>query len=187
MDSANRSGYALRALSVLHAGKRHCYAGALGDARHAHELNPNDTIARQVLGQLEAVAGEPRRAIKHLTQVLRLNPRQPRRHITYNMLAHASFVGAQYAEGAGWASRALNEMPAYPPPRLYLAICLVGIGDIDKAKAAFSAGQRLAPKFFSTRLRGTPVYTRPDDCRRADTFLHIAAGLQSPNSADMLR
>ncbi len=187
IDSTNSRGYALRALCVLHAAQVDRYSNALDDARHAHELNPNDTLARQVLGQLEAVAGEPHRAIEHLNQVLRLNPRQSRRHITYNMLAHASFGGAQYLEGTGWASRALNEMPEYPPPHLYLAICLVGMGKIDKAKVAFATGQSLAPNFFKTRLQGTPAYARPEDRHRADRFLRIAAGLQSPSAAQTTR
>ena len=150
-------------------------------------MNPNDTFVLQVLGQLETVAGEPKRAIEHLHQVLRLNPRQTRRHFTYNMLAHASFGGKQYVEGMGWASRALNEMPEYPPPHLYLAICLVGMGEIDKAKAAFTAGQKLAPEFFRIRLEGTPAYARPEDRKRADTFLRIAAGLEDPSAAEALR
>ena len=187
LDGSNSLGYALRAMCVYSAGHADRYSAALADARRAHELNPNDTIARQMLGQLETVAGEPTRAIEHLKQVLRLNPRQPRPHITYNMLAHASFGGEQYVEGMGWASRALNERPEYPPPHLYLAICLVGMGEIDRAKAAFTAGQRLSPEFFRTRLRGTPAYARPEDRKRADRFLRIAAGLEDPSTADAVR
>ena len=96
-------------------GQADRYSDALADARRAHELNPNDTVALQVLGQLEAVIGDPKRAIEHLEQVLRLNPRQPRHHITYNMLAHASFGAKQYVDGADWASRAINERPEYLP------------------------------------------------------------------------
>ena len=187
LDAGNSLGYALRALCVYHDGQAARYSDALADARRAHELNPNDTIARQVLGQLEAVVGDPKHAIEHLQRVLRLNPRQPRHHITYNMLAHASFGAKQYVEGTGWASRALNERPEYPPPHLYLAICLVGMGEIDKAKAAFTAGQGLSPEFFGTRLKGTPAYARPEDRERADTFLRIAAGLEDPSAAEALR
>ncbi|MBS0527620.1 MAG: hypothetical protein JSS04_28620 [Proteobacteria bacterium] len=186
LDSGNALGYALRALCVFHDGQVDRYSDALADARRAYELNPNDTIVRQVLAQLETAAGDSKCAIEHLNQVLRLNPRQ-RRHITYNMLAHASFSGKQYVEGAGWASRALNERPEYPPPHLLLAICLVGTGEIDKAKAAFTTGQRVSPEFFRTRLKGTPAYARPEDRERATTFLGIAAGLEDPSAAEALR
>jgi hypothetical protein len=122
-----------------------------------------------------------------LSQALRFNPRQPRRHITYNMLAHASFGAARYVDGAGWARRALNEMPAYPPPHLYLTICLVGMRQVDEAKATFVAGRDLAPRFFSRRLEDTPAYVRPKDRQRAVVFLRIAAGLEDPGVADPLR
>jgi adenylate cyclase len=187
LDDGNSLGYALKALCIFHDGQVDRYSDALADARRAYELNPNDTIVRQVLAQLETAAGEPKRAIEHLNQVLRLNPRQPRRHVTYNMLAHASFGAEQYIEGANWASRAINESPEYPPPHLLLAICLVGMGEIDKAKAAFSAGQKLSPEFFGTRLKGTPAYARPEDRKRATTFLRIAAGLADPSAAEAQR
>ena len=48
-----------------------------------------------------------------------------------------------------------TKCPECPPPHLHLAICLVGMGEIDKAKAAFAAGQRLAPEYFRIRLEGT--------------------------------
>jgi adenylate cyclase len=185
LDGANSLGYALRALCLY--GQADRYSDALADARRAYELNPNDTVALQVLGQLETVVGESNRAIEHLEQVLRLNPRQPRHHITYNMLAHASFGAKQYVEGTDWASRAINERPEYPPPHLLLAICLVGVGEIDKAKAAFTIGQKLSPAFFGSRLKGTPAYARPEDRKRADTFLRIAAALEEPSAADALR
>ena len=82
---------------------------------------------------------------------------------------------------------ALNERPEYPPPHLYLAICLVGMGEIDKAKAAFTAGQEAVTGILGTRLKGTPAYARPEDRERADTFLRIAAGLEDPSAAEALR
>jgi hypothetical protein len=103
------------------------------------------------------------------------------------MLAHASFGAKLYAEGAAWASRALNDMPQYPPPHLYLAICLVGMGELDKAKGTFAVGRDLASEFFGTRLKDTPAYARPEDRKRAVTFLRIAAGLEDPSAADALR
>ena len=109
-------------------------------------MNPNDTFVLRFSATLEAGVGEPERAIEHVHQVLRLNPRQPYSHLTYNMLAYASFGAKQYAEGIGWASRALNDMPG--PSHTYICDCLVGTGEIDKARAAFEAGQRLAPEFF---------------------------------------
>jgi hypothetical protein len=72
-------------------------------------------------------------------------------------------------------------------PHLHLTTCLVGAGEIDKAKAAFVTGQRLGPDYFRNRLEGTSVYARPEDRTRSITFLRIAAGLEDPSAAESLR
>jgi len=187
LDSADAHGYALRGLGVIHRGQLDSYPEALADARRAHEINPNDTLVLRILGYLEAVTGEPERAIKHFHQVMRLNPRDPRSRITYSVLAFASFGAKQYAEGIRWASRAINDMPTVVSPHVSLTCCLVGAGEIDKAKAAFAVGQKLAPEYFRIRLEGTSQYARPEDRARQRTFLRVAAGLEDPSAADALR
>jgi TolB-like protein len=188
LDSADAHGYALRALGVVQRGQSDRYPEALADARRAHEMNPNDTTVLRVLGNLEAVTGESERAIEHLHQVMRLNPRDPFSHITYTSLARASFVGKQYAKGIGWASRALNDRPKMIQGHINLAVCLVGIGEIDKAKATFEALQKVASaEWVRSRLEGSSEYGRPADRTRHRTFLRIAAGLDDPRAADALR
>ena len=187
LDSTDAHGYALRGLGVMHRGQLDRYPEALADARRAHEMNPNDTFVLRILGALEATAGEPERAIEHLHQVMRLNPRDPRSFMTYSVLAYASFGAKQYAEGIRWASRAINDRPTLVMPHVSLTCCLVGAGESDKAKAAFAVGQKLAPEHFKIRLEGTSTYARPEDRARQCTFLRIAAGLEDPSAADALR
>jgi adenylate cyclase len=186
LDSADAYGYALRGLSVIQLGQLDSYPEALADARRAHEINPNDTLVLRILGALEAVTGEPERAIKHFHQVMRLNPSDRLSRVTYSALANASFCAKQYAEGIRWASRAINDMPTMVMPYVSLTCCLVGAAEIDKAKAAFAAGQKLAPEHFKFRMEGWP-YVRPEDRARQRTFLRIAAGLEDPSAADALR
>ena len=85
--------------------------------------------------------------------------------MAYNLMAYASFGAKHYAEGIDWASRALNDAP-----RLLLAHhnlgCLVGAGEIDKAKAAFDVGQKLASEYFRRGLEGTSSYARSEDSKR---------------------
>jgi len=59
-----------------------------------------------------------------------------------------------YTAGIAWALRALNDMPTFPPAHVNLVICLVGAGEIEKAKVAFATGQKMAPAFFRSRLDG---------------------------------
>jgi adenylate cyclase len=187
LDSTDAHGYALRGLGVMHHGQLDRYTEALADARRAHEMNPNDSFVLRVLGNLELVTGEPERAIAHLHQILRLNPRDPRSRMTYTSMAAAGFAAKQYAEGIRWASRAINDMPTLAMPHISLTCCLVGAGEIDKAKAAFAAGQKLAPEYFKIRLEGTSQYARPEYRARQRTFLRIAAGLEHPSAAEALR
>ena len=187
LDGTDPLGYALRGIGVFLRRQLDRYPDALADVRRAHEMNPNDTFVLLSLGTLEAGVGEHERAIEHGQQMLRLNPRQSYSHMTYNLLAFASFGAKQYVEGIGWALRALNDMPRLLFAHLHLATCLIGTGEIDKARAAFAAGQRLGPEFFRSRLEGTTSYARPEDRTRQRTFLRIAAGLEDPSAADAVR
>jgi tetratricopeptide (TPR) repeat protein len=99
-------------------------------------MNPNDTFVLLMLGTLEAGVGEHERAIEHGQQMLRLNPRQSYGHMTYNLLAFASFGAKQYVEGIGWASRALNDMPRLLFAHLHLATCLIGTGILQASRFA---------------------------------------------------
>ncbi len=168
-------------------GQQDRHSDGVADARRAHEMNPNDTVVLRILGSLEAAAGEPERAIEHLHQVMRLNPRDDRSHLTYSVLASASFAAKQYAEGVRWASRLLNDRPRMLRAYANLVICFVGVGEIDKAKAAFEIGQMRAPEYFRSKLEGAWAYARPEDRKRANTFLRVAAGLEDPSAAEALR
>jgi tetratricopeptide (TPR) repeat protein len=151
-------------------------------------MNSNDVDVLQIVGNLEASVGEPERAIEHLHQVMRLDPRASRSAWTYNLLAFASFGARQYSEGIGWSLRALRDVPRMLQPHANLACCYVGTGEIDKAKAALDAGQKLAPEFFRVRLEGgVSPFTQPEDRKRLCTFLRIAAGLEHPSAAETLR
>jgi adenylate cyclase len=187
LDREDAVGYALRAIGALHGGQIDHYLDALADVRRANQMNPNDTDVLRILGALEAVAGEPERSIEHALQVLRLNPRDPRSHITYNLLAFACFGAKQYVEGTSWGLRALKDMPRLAVAHFSLALCLVGAGEIDKARAVLAEGQKLAPEYFRIRLEGTSLYARPQDRKRGTTFLRIAAGLEDPSAAEALR
>jgi adenylate cyclase len=188
LDGTDPLGYALRGMGVLLGEQLDRYPDGMADARRAHEMNPNDTLVLRILANLEAAVGEPESAIEHGQQVLRLSPRDSRSHGTYSLLAFASFGAKLYAEGIGWASRALNDRPRMIQAHFNLAVCLVGAGEIDKAKAVFAALQKLAPEYVRRRLKGTSAaYARPEDRKRALTFLRIAAGLEDPSAVDALR
>jgi len=188
LDSSDAFGYTQRAVAVFYGGQVDRFPEALADIRRAHEMNPNDTRILRVLAALEAGMGEPELAIEHGHQCLRLNPRDHRSHSTHALLGFACFAAKRYAEGIGWSSRVLNALPELPGPHANLALCFVGMGEIAKAKAVFTAGYKLAPEFFKVRLEGkSTYYYRSEDRERFQTFLRIAAGLEDPSAADAVR
>jgi TolB-like protein/cytochrome c-type biogenesis protein CcmH/NrfG len=187
LDGADPLGYAIRGSVVASSEGLDRYPDALADARRAYEMNPNDDVVLRTLANYEIVTGEPQRAIERLHRITRLNPRDSHAHMTYNSLAFASFAAKQYAEGVHWASRALNEMPSLAYAYHSLAVCLVGLGEIDKAKAAFATGQKLAPEYFRIKAEGGSSLARAEDRKRSVTFLRVAAGLEDPGAADAVR
>jgi adenylate cyclase len=189
LDADDPLLYAQRAMILVVDARLDRFPDALRDARRAHEMNPNDANVLRVLALVETYVGEHEQAIKHLHQVLRLTPRDPYSFLTYNHLALASFGAKLFAEGIDWAARALNEMPSYLSANYNRVLCLVGTGEVDKAKAAFISAHGLAPEYFRARLGGTsfPVFARPEDRQRAIIFLRVAAGLDDPSAADALR
>jgi adenylate cyclase len=188
LDGTDALSYALRGIGAILGGQLDRYSEALADARRAHAMNPNDAFILRIVADLEAGIGEPERAIEHLHQVLRLNPRDPRSHDTYNVLAFASFIARQYDQGIDWASRAVSDRPQMVQAHTNLAVCLVGVGEIDTAKTTFEALQKVASEeWVRSRLEGAWSYARPEDRRRATTFLRIAAGLEDPSAAEVLR
>jgi adenylate cyclase len=187
LDGMDAYGYAFRGLSAMHFGRSND-PEALVNARRAHDMNPNDTFVLRILGALESNAGEHERAIEHLHQVMRLNPRDPRGHITYNVLAFACFCAKQYGEDVKWASRAVNDRPKFVQAHSSLAVSLIGVGEIEKAKAMFKALQEVASdEWVRRRLEGEWFLARQEDRTRATTFLRIAAGLANPSAAEALR
>jgi hypothetical protein len=66
----------------------------------------------------------------------------------------------------------------------HVVLGFVGVGEIDKAKAAFEALQKVASAdWVRSRLEGSSGYRRPEDRRRVTTFLRVAAGLEDPSAA----
>ena len=120
-------------------------------------------------------------------QALRLSPRQSRSHEIHQILAYACFVAKKYDGGHCLGVACTPRHADICPHTLNLVECLVGAGEIDKAKAAFAVGQELAPALFRSRLEGKSVTARPEDRRRLTTFLRIAAGLEDPSAAEAVR
>jgi adenylate cyclase len=156
---------------------------ALEYCRRALHLNPNDSLALHALGWIETISGEAESGIEHLRQVMRNNPRDQWISNVHIVHALASFVVRDYEEGIRWAKLA----SAFPVSHHNIAVCYVGLGDLEQARAALEKARELSPALLEARLNGESVFRRAEDRLRHTTFLRVAAGLDPPAAADPLR
>ena len=69
----------------------------------------------------------------------------------------------------------------------FLALNLIGLGDVAAAKDAFVQATLLAPGFAEAALAGRLLNRKPEHRRRITAFVRVAAGLEDPSTADALR
>jgi adenylate cyclase len=186
IDRSLAFGHSMKGLLLAFAVDRDRIDEALACARHAYELNPHSMAAVTALSFIEIVWGEPESAIEHLLEALRLSPRDPQRPVVFLNLAMASGCAGRYADGVDYARLGLREAPALAPLHAHLAVNYVGLGELDKARAALAESTRIAPGQVERSLAGF-MFRKPEHQRRGTTFLRIAAGLEDPAAADALR
>ncbi len=187
LDRSDHRAYIWKGNLLIHALGEIQWDEALANLRRAHELNPNDAIALFALGWGEIVFGNPHQGIDYLTRVLRLSPHDPSTYIVHSLLGIACFFAQDYEKALHWVLLANREAPDYPLPHLYFTLTYVGLGEIDKAKAALDRARRIAPEFIQARLEGKWPFRKGETRERLSVFLRIAAGLEDPSAADALR
>lgn len=184
VDPEDHIAYLWKGMLPLLSGKPE---DGLADVRRAHELNPNDALVLAYLGMVEALCGNKLKGIEYATAALRLSPRDPVRPSFLNTLGWVYFSAGQYSNGSDAALRCISEAPDFAPPRLCLVVNLIGLAEIARAKSEFQVWRTLAPELVESRLAGQWLSSDPEYRQRATTFLRIAAGLEDPGAADVLR
>jgi TolB-like protein len=185
LDPSGCSGHTWMAmlLSLANRGSE-----AFSCARRAHELNSNDVLALITLAYVDLMDGRAVQALERAEQATRLSPRDPQHYITDSMRAAACFFLRRHQEGLRYALLSVGAAPNWPVAHINYLMCAVGAGELAGARAAFATARRLAPQYIEHRLNsGTSAYNRPEDALRVRTALRIAAGLEDPNAAALLR
>jgi adenylate cyclase len=187
LDRSEALAYSFKGLLLLFGPDRDRTDSALQNLRRGHELNPHDTGILTALAMGETAAGNAHAAIAQLELALRLSPRDLTRQSLLQMLTVACVGACQYEKGVEYGTRGTVEFQAHAPTYANLAMCLVGLGEISKARAAMDEARRLEPEYVKRGLEGGFVFRKPEDLRRITTFLRVAAGLEDPSAADALR
>jgi adenylate cyclase len=187
IDRNDCDAYALKALLLTVPADPMRAAEALPTAQRAYELNPNSMMAVAAIAFAELGAGHADEAAVHLHQALRLSPRDPLRQDLYLMLATVSLFAGEYSKGVEYALLGIADAPQMPALHGYLAMNLIGLGEVERAKEAFDKERRIAPAWVKRILEGGSMFGKPEHRRRILNFLRIAAGLEDASAADVLR
>jgi len=186
-DRAASLGYTCKGLLLAYARGRNRVDEALASLRRAHELNPHSMATLSALGYVETMAGNAEKAVELLLQALRISPRDPTQFSMHLQLSQASLCLGQYANGVAYALLGIGEAPGVAALHAHLAANHVGLGEIAKARAALEEARRVGPGFVERGLAGGLAYHKPEHLRRVTTFLRIAAGLEDPAAAEVVR
>jgi len=184
LDSSDHLGHLWKGM-VLYVSED--YEAGLASIRRAHELNPNDPNVLQCLGWTEASSGNPAQGIEHLTNALRLSPRDFSRYNTLIILGLVAFLARDYQRGVEWSLAALREVPKSAPGHMALTLNYVGLGQLDKAQAGLETLRRLDANFFRSTGASRANFARAEDRERATIFLKVASGKLEPSAAAAVR
>lgn len=183
IDQTDHHARRLRAL--LHIMNQDSASG-LPELRQAHQMNPNCAVTLAWLGLYEGFYGDPLQGVPLVEAALRRSPRDPAKGSILAALGFAQFTVRDYGSAVQTAQLALAESASSATPLIISSIAWVGLGQIDKAKAAYARVAEIAPSLVEARLAGKWLSTNPDYVARADLFFRIAAGLDDPEKAEEL-
>ena len=147
---APNSSAALRVMGALLAVTQRADRG-IEMLRHALTLDPNLARAHGSLGLAKAYAGLAEQTEDHVSDALRLSPRDA---LATNWLLHAGFAKSllgQDEEALPWLRRSINANRSNHWPYFYSAACLANLGQIEVARRELAAGLALNPKFTIAR------------------------------------
>jgi tetratricopeptide (TPR) repeat protein len=136
---------------------------AIGDLRHAHELNPNEMTILQTLSYAEARAGETIAARELAQQAIRLSPKDPNIGNAYLALSLAAFVEQDHDEFRQWAEKAIRAAPNAPIRRALMIAHAAIIGDQQLLETHRDELMRFAPDFIASIFSGeNKQFERPE-------------------------
>ena len=189
-DVARCAGYARRALELAAgdaAVMAPCgialmqtvkdYDWGLAVLRAAAEANPNDLMTAIMAGVGEMHCGSLDAALAHTERALRLSPRGPHVHFSYNTIADLHMIRGNYAEAVEWAARALALNPNFDPTLWNLIAGNAHLGRMEAAHRFLAELRQIRPGVTLARIRaGQPA---KDPARKGPTYEGLRlAGLE---------
>jgi tetratricopeptide (TPR) repeat protein len=120
---------------------------------HALELDRNLANAHSFIGLAKIFVGRPEETEAHVSEALRLSPRDMMAYSWMTNVGLAKFHLGSYEQAVTWLRRAIEANRNYPLPHLVLGSTLTQLGRLDEARSAVKAGLALNPAFAIARAR----------------------------------
>jgi tetratricopeptide (TPR) repeat protein len=127
----------------------------MAECEHALRLNPNLAIAHALIGLGRIYTGRAEETEAHITEALRLSPRDTSAQGWMTFAGVAKSQLGHYEQAAAWCRRAVEANRNYPPTHFWLASALAQLGRLDEAHSALKAGLALDPNFTVSRARAS--------------------------------
>ena len=109
-------------------------------------------------GWVEAANGNPAAGRELIEKSRRLNPTPPTPWIALAGLAFTRIVEGQYAEAAFWAEQAVAQNRRFSMALRSLAVALVKIGEMDRARRIVTEMLQIEPGATVARIRNRMPY-----------------------------
>jgi tetratricopeptide (TPR) repeat protein len=133
------------------------YAAALEAYEEAVRLNPSVPVTHQFVGLAKIYLGRSDESIEHLSEAIRLSPRDYNIADFYVSLGGACWHLARFAEAIDWLDRALRQNPRIEVTHLYLASAKLRLGRPHEAETAIKNVLAINPSLSVKAVGASPI------------------------------
>jgi TolB-like protein/class 3 adenylate cyclase/Flp pilus assembly protein TadD len=133
----------------------------IAESERALALDRNMAWVHANIGLAKFLIGRSAETEAHVSEALRLSPRDPRAPMFMFNVGVAKLWDAADAEAVVWLRRSVEINRNWPIAHFQLAAALAHLGKLDEARAAAQAGLALLPAFTVRRYRANAPSSHP--------------------------
>jgi adenylate cyclase len=153
-DRENGTVLAAAAMTLVSVGGKLDEAAEL--ANSAIRLHPSSSAVCTHCGWVFLKNAEYDRALALLETARRLNPLDPRGHVTNNGIVGTYLFSKRFEEAELWSRQTLDKWPSHPVTLRYRAVTLVELGRLDEARSVVAHLRKVQPNSSLARSRLSP-------------------------------
>ena len=125
----------------------------IAECEHALKLDRNLAQAYSAIGLSQILLGRAEETEAHITEALRLSPRDTMAYIWITYAGLANNIRGSYDQAVTWCRRAIEANRNFPTSYFQLASALAHLGRLDEARSAVTTGLVLDPAYAVSRVR----------------------------------